>query len=83
MARSPSSPAPDMKLAGIVETADPAAPHLLVGTPVMGVTVGFVDIGDRMLKRRESPRPSVGGANSERGCASTQYRYTHQLSTAA
>jgi NADPH:quinone reductase len=33
-----------MEFAGIVETDDPASPHLPVGTPVMGVTVGaFAD----------------------------------------
>ena len=29
-----------MEFAGLVETADPESPHLPVGTPVMGVTVG-------------------------------------------
>jgi NADPH:quinone reductase len=33
-----------MEFAGVVETDDPASPHLPVGTPVMGVTVGaFAD----------------------------------------
>jgi hypothetical protein len=36
--------AAEVELADILETADPAAPHLPVGSPVMGVTVGaFAD----------------------------------------
>jgi NADPH:quinone reductase len=77
-----------MELAGIVETADPAAPHLPVGNPVMGVTVGafadYVLSGHRRpdVKARDHLDRMLGEPTRKevaRACNTD----IHQLSTAA